>query len=59
MKRIVQRWISLVIVLGQILIVTFAGPAFNVSPLSGGDWLYILLMTSPILIIPDIIRTLK
>ena len=52
-------WISLVIVLGQILIVTFAGPAFNVSPLSGEDWICILLMTSPILIIADIIRFLK
>ena len=50
-------WISLVIVLGQILIVTFAGPVFNVSPLTPADWLYILLITSPILIVADIIRT--
>ena len=51
-------WISLVIVLGQILIVTFAGPLFNVSPLSVDDWLLILLITSPILLVADAVRTI-
>lgn len=51
-------WISLVIVLGQILIVTFAGPLFNVSPLSVDDWLLILLLTSPILLVADAVRTI-
>lgn len=50
-------WISLVIVLGQILIVTFAGRMFNVSPLQPQDWLWIMLITSPILVVADIFRT--
>ena len=51
-------WISLVIVLGQILIVTFAGRMFNVSPLYAQDWLWIMIITSPVLIIADIARTM-
>ena len=52
-------WISFVIVLGQILIVSFAGRMFNVSPLQPSDWLWILLLTSPVLFLADIVRTLK
>ena len=51
-------WISLVIVLGQILIVTFAGRMFNVSPLQPQDWLWIMIITSPVLIIADVARTM-
>lgn len=51
-------WISLVILLGQILIVTFAGRMFNVSPLEPQDWLWILAITSPVLIVADIVRTI-
>lgn len=50
-------WIALVILLGQILIVTFAGPVFNVERLTFNDWIWILMITSPVLIIADIIRT--
>ena len=50
-------WIALVIVLGQILIVSLAGPAFNVSRLSVSDWLWIILLTSPVLVVADIVRT--
>ena len=50
-------WIALVIVIGQIFIVTFAGPAFNVSRLSLEDWGLILLVTSPVLIVADLVRT--
>ena len=50
-------WISLVIVLGQIIIVTFAGKMFNVEMLSFSDWWRILLITSPVLVVADIIRT--
>ena len=49
-------WIALVILLGQILIVTYGGTMFNVSPLSASDWGWILLLTSPVLIIPDVVR---
>ena len=52
-------WIVLVILLGQILIVSFAGSMFNVAPLNASDWGWILLITSPVLIIADIIRYLK
>ena len=52
-------WISLVIVLGQILIVTFAGQMFSVEPISFMDWVFIILVTSPVLIIPDLIRGIK
>lgn len=51
-------WIALVIVLGQILIVTFAGPVFNVERLNFNDWMWIMLITSPVLIIADVIRTI-
>ena len=52
-------WISLVIVLGQILIVSFAGKMFNVSPLQAQDWLWIMLITSPVLFVADIVRTIR
>lgn len=52
-------WILLIILVGQISIVTFAGGMFNVSPLTVQDWCIIFLITSPILIIPDIIRFIK
>ena len=51
--------ISLVIVLGQVLIVSFAGKMFNVSPLQPADWGWILLITSPVLIVADLARTIK
>ena len=52
-------FISSVIVLGQILIVSFAGKMFNVSPLNPSDWLWILLLTAPVLIIADAVRTIR
>lgn len=51
--------ITAVILLGQILIVNVASSFFEVSPLALKDWLWIIAVTSPILIIPDIVRTLK
>ena len=51
-------WIMLVILLGQIAIVTFAGQFFSVEPLSVEDWGLLLLITSPVLIVPDIYRLL-
>lgn len=52
-------WIVLVILLGQILIVTYAGRMFNVAPLSLADWGWILLMTSPVLVVSDIARFIR
>lgn len=48
-----------VILGGQVLIVTFAGELFNVAPLTLSDWGWILLITSPVVIIPDVVRTLR
>lgn len=48
--------IAIVILIGQILIVNLAGNFFEVSPLSANDWLWIILTTSVVLIVPDIIR---
>ena len=52
-------WIVLVILIGQVLIVTFAGGMFNVAPLSLVDWGWIMLITSPVLIVSDIIRFIR
>lgn len=49
-------WIVLVILVGQIMIVTYAGGMFNVSPLSLSDWCWVLLITSPVLIVSDLVR---
>lgn len=51
--------IALVILLGQVLIVNFAGDLFGVAPLPFNDWVWILLLTSPILFIPDILRLMR
>ncbi len=53
------HWILLVILLGQILIVSFAGTMFNVSALAWQDWLWMLLITSPILFLGDLFRAVK
>ncbi|MBO5816494.1 MAG: calcium-translocating P-type ATPase, PMCA-type [Paludibacteraceae bacterium] len=51
--------ISLVIVVGQIMIVQWASPLFNVSPLSFSDWCWTLLTTSVVLWIPEVWRCIK
>lgn len=48
-----------VILFGQILIVSCAYDLFNVSPLSPMDWVLIIAITSPVLIIPEIWRAIK
>ena len=52
-------WIILVILFGQILIVTYAGGMFNVAPISAADWGWILLITSPVLVVSDIVRLIR
>ena len=52
-------WIVLVISVGQILIVTYAGAMFNVAPLTLSDWGWILLITSPVLVVSDIVRFVR
>ena len=51
--------ILFVILFGQIVIVNCAGDLFNVTPLAVQDWLWIVALTSPVAIVPDIIRIVK
>jgi Ca2+-transporting ATPase len=48
-----------VILGGQIAIVTFAGQLFSVAPLGFADWLWICLITMPVLLIPDVCRFVR
>lgn len=47
------------ILIGQILIVTFGGTMFQVTPLKPMDWIWVILFTSPVLWIGEIIRAIK
>ncbi len=51
--------VALIILVGQYLIVTFGGEMFNVTPLSPKSWLTIIAITSPVLLIGEIIRLFK
>ena len=48
-----------IILIGQILIVNVFGDMFGVAPLSLTDWLWLLLMTSPILLLGEMGRVAK
>lgn len=48
-----------VIIVGQVLIVTFGGEMFNTVPISIADWLLIVAGTSPVLIIGAVYRLIK
>jgi Ca2+-transporting ATPase len=48
--------IVLAIFVGQVLIVNVFGEFFSVSALRWNDWLWILIITSPILIVSDFVR---
>lgn len=45
-----------IILVGQVLIVEFGGQMFNVTPLSGSDWIVIILGTSVVLWIGEVVR---
>ena len=51
--------IALVILVGQILIVSFGGQFFNVTPLRISDWLIIIGSTSFVLWIGELVRLFK
>ena len=51
--------IAAVILVGQVAIVNLFGEFFGVSPLSLQDWLWIILVTGVVLVVPDGIRTLR
>lgn len=52
-------FIAVVILLGQILIVNTLSGFFDVAPLAAGDWIRIILVTSPVLLIPELLRAFK
>lgn len=52
-------FILLFIYIGQILIVSFGGKMFSVEPLSFHDWLCITIITSPVLIVGELIVLIK
>ena len=51
--------IAVVILLGQILIVNVAGEFFEVAPLSAADWKWLILLTSSVLLVPDLFRLVR
>lgn len=51
--------IALLIVIGQVLIVSFGGEMFSVVPISLLDWVIIIVSTSVVLWVGEIIRLLK
>lgn len=51
--------IAAVILVGQIFIVNTLGNFFDVAPLTSSDWFRIALITSPVLVVPEIIRNIR
>lgn len=51
--------VLLCIIFGQVLIVQFGGEMFRCVPLSLTEWLVIIVATSPVLIIGEVIRCLQ
>lgn len=51
--------IALIIVLGQVLIVSFGGEMFNVTPLCWQDWLIVIFGTSIVLWIGELFRLIN
>ena len=52
-------WVILLIIVGQYLIVTYGGKMFNVVPLSPSDWVMIILLTMPVLVIGELVRLVQ
>lgn len=48
-----------VIVVGQLLIVSFGGEMFNVAAMSAKDWMYIIAGTAPVFVIGEAMRIVK
>ncbi len=49
-------WVTLLIVAGQYLIVTFGGKMFNVVPLNAHAWLMALVLSVPVLVVGEVGR---
>jgi Ca2+-transporting ATPase len=51
--------VAALIIVGQILIVSFGGEMFRVSALGAMDWLIIIAVTSPIFLIGELKRMMS
>lgn len=51
--------VSVIILIGQIIIVEFGGKIFRTTPLSFEDWILIIISTMPVLLLGEIIRFLR
>ena len=51
--------IAVVILVGQVVIVNTLGDFFDVAPLTAGDWIRLILVTSPVLLLPEIVRVAR
>lgn len=51
--------VALIILVGQVLIVTFGGAFFNTVPLSLTDWFIIIVATSPVLLLGELFRQIS
>jgi len=51
--------VAAIILVGQLLIVSFGGKVFRTVPLSVEDWIYIIAGTSVVLWLGEIIRGVK
>jgi Ca2+-transporting ATPase len=52
-------FVLLLVLVGQWLIVTFGGEMFRTMPLSAETWLYIILGTSPVMLVGEMYRMLR
>lgn len=52
-------WIEAIIFIGLVLIVTYGSTMFNVVPLDIKDWMFVILGTSPVILIGEGIRLVK
>ena len=51
--------VLVIILAGQWLIVTFGGRMFRVEPLSAEEWLWIIVCTSPVMIVGELMRVVS
>jgi Ca2+-transporting ATPase len=58
-KNIAFTAIASIIICGQILIVSFGGDMFRTEPLTWQQWLFIIGITSPVVIIREVIYQLR
>ena len=52
-------FIALLIFVGQLLIVNVGGAMFNVEPIDLQDWIFIILVTLPVILIGEAVRYIK